>query len=129
MFKNDFIEQQIEILCKTFAALIFGKKRAKDIIIEDVENGFNLSTDDKLAQLMIDKLVAQGNFNEAEDMVFKLVESKPSAAHLRLALEFYNKLNEIDEKKLQDNGFLKEEIKEGIEQLKKMYQDFKLELV
>ena len=91
MFKNDYLEQQIEALCQTLAALIFGQELTKEVLTEEEERGLEISVDGKLTELLIDKQIKNG---AAQSMITELVRSQPSAENLIIALGAYNKMLE-----------------------------------
>lgn len=97
MFKNDYLEQQIEALCQTLAALIFGQELTKEILTEEEERGLEISVDGKLTELLIDKQIKNGKMAAAQSMIAELIKSQPSAENLVIALGAYNKMLENNE--------------------------------
>lgn len=97
MFKNDYLEQQIEALCQTLAALIFGQELTKEVLTEEEERGLEISVDGKLTELLIDKQIKNGDITAAQNMITELVKSQPSAENLIIALSAYNKMLENNE--------------------------------
>ncbi|MGN1034532.1 MAG: DUF6483 family protein [Oscillospiraceae bacterium] len=97
MFKNDYLEQQIEALCQTLAALIFGQELTKEVLTEE-ERGLEVSVDGKLTELLIDKQIKNGEVAVAQSMITELVKLQPSAENLIITLNAYNKILENNEK-------------------------------
>ncbi len=106
MFKNDYLEQQIEALCQTLAALIFGQELTKEVLTEEEERGLEISVDGKLTELLIDKQIKNGEMAAAQSMITELVKSQPSAENLIIAMGAYNKMLENNE----EDESLKDEI-------------------
>ena len=98
MFKNDYLEQQIEALCQTLAALIFGQELTKEVLTEEEERGLEISVDGKLTELLIDKQIKNGEAAAVQSMIAELVKLQPSAENLKIALNAYNKMLENNEK-------------------------------
>lgn len=107
MVKNDYIMQLINEMVRTIAKMIFNKdiKTAEDFDLEDKEVG------EVYRQLMA--MANDGRIGEAEDSLLDMMDTdKPE--HLKLALMFYDGLNEFDTEMLDDNDFSREEISDGI---------------
>ena len=62
------------------------------------------------------KLIEQGRINEAEDLLFEGLNTE-SKTYLKLVLDFYRRLNDLDDEFLEENNFSREEIKQGLGEL------------
>ncbi|MCL2322607.1 MAG: DUF6483 family protein [Oscillospiraceae bacterium] len=68
------------------------------------------------------RLVREGRINEGENILFNEIEDAPTIPNLRVALNFYDSLKKLDDKTLEGYDFSREEIEEGINQLKVIYK-------
>lgn len=121
MFKNDYLEQQIENLCQTFAALALGKELTREMLTEEMESKRSLTPSKKLTELLISKQIKEGNVNAARNAILSLVNSDASAENFRLVLKFYNELNELEEKVLNNAGVSKQDLKDDILKIRESY--------
>lgn len=122
MFKQDWIERQIDAIAKSFAAILFGKERLRSVML-DYEEQEETSTDleEEMIKRVIKKHIDEKNYVEAEKMIFKLIELNNSPQNLEIALSFYNELHDFNPDDLKSYGFSEETIREGIEKLKSFY--------
>ena len=109
------IEKLIESLGEAGAKVLFHKEKHQDAEI----NVQSLSGNDVLT-IMLKKLSNEGKFNEAENIIFERVEDNPSKELCQIALNYYNTLLEKDDQELKTGNFSKEEIYQGIEDIKKI---------
>jgi hypothetical protein len=63
--------------------------------------------------LLLSALVRQGRICKAEDLLFEALE-EPGCMVLDVALRFYSDLNALSDEVLQQHGFSREEILEGL---------------
>lgn len=66
------------------------------------------------------QLLKEGKINEAENMLFEEVDTN-DIKYLELALDFYNRLNEMDDEFLENNNFSRKEVEEGLKDLLKEF--------
>lgn len=117
--KQDWFERQVEALGKAFAGVIFGKEKLKDLF-EAYEAVLTQETlDEDILERILKKHIENGEICRAEDALFESLKEKVTPQKIFVGLNFYNKLNEFDENYLGQHNFSKQEIKEGIEELKK----------
>lgn len=119
MIKNDYILDQIDMLVKTLAKIVFKDKDDGESILffKSEEIGLNISLYDKLISLVIDN-----NIDKAEDLLFEEIEDDASIINLNTAISFYNYLNQLPLDKLKLGDFSKEEIKEGFSEVVELYK-------
>lgn len=124
MFKQDWTEKQIEAIGDTLAVAIFGKKKLKDILEDYDENHEKDEIDgleEKTLRVTINKFLDNDDINRAENILFSSIKRNPSVGKLLIAFDFYNKINEWTDEDLEKNNFSREEIKDGIENIKRVY--------
>ncbi len=121
MYNNDegFISRQIKSLAKAISSLIFDKELPANIISEA-----GAITEDNFLAYRLNKLVNSGDINKAENLLFTEIEHYRSEANFKIALEFYEKLNELDENTLNKYNFSKQEIVDGLNEIKRIYEVF-----
>jgi hypothetical protein len=66
------------------------------------------------------KLITDSKINEAEDLLFESIDTFDSN-YLLLALDFYARLNEYDDDDLKQCNFSREEIDDGLMEVKKLF--------
>ncbi|MDR2817295.1 MAG: DUF6483 family protein [Oscillospiraceae bacterium] len=114
MFKHDYVEEQIEILCKTIAAILFGSSAVKKVFKKsDEEDEVADPVGDRLLELTLDKFLAD-DVAKARRMLLSAVKASSSAGRLKIALEFYNKA-------LEQGKLSKREAEEDLAELRKVY--------
>lgn len=106
MIKNDTFMREINDMIKMTAR----------IFTEDMdysyENPSNKTKEDKIYDHLMG-LMSEGKFNEADSYIFENLD-QDSMNYLKLALNFYKKLNELDDRELKSNDFDRAEIKAGV---------------
>lgn len=108
LMEKDWFMRQIEMTVQFVAKLVFHKN---DIEYE-IPDPQQLSGSDRLS-LELRELVASGKIGQAEDLLFERMDTGDKR-FLELALDFYKRLNDLDDEKLEAGGFTREEINEGL---------------
>ena len=121
MITEDFLMRQIEIVARTLAKLIFNKETTEYMIVDPQK----ITETDVVYNDLI-KLIDDGKIDEAENILFEKIEEEleenpDGRVYLEVAIDFYSRLNELDNKILDDCGFEREEIDEGIRSVAEMY--------
>lgn len=112
-YQQDYIMRMVTNLVRLLSKIIFDK----DIPTYEVSNDEKYSKSDDLHKNLL-ALLSEGKINEAEDMLFE--DFDPSVNRdLKLALDFYNRLNNLDDEYLLENNFSREEIEEGLRDIAK----------
>lgn len=119
MFEKDYIQRIIKSIGQ-MAIAVFIDRNAVDSIIDEEKNTVTTS-EDGLLEIMVRKYISDGKINEAENMIFEAIQSRKSPKDLQIALSFYERINKWDEDKLAKCNFSKQEIIEGLEEVKKLY--------
>lgn len=107
MFENDYIMRMIHEMVRAMIRLLLGVDTdASEALIlpETVEN-------DDFQSLL--SLVEQGQINEAENRLSDLLLADPGR-YFKVALLFYDYLNEMDDDALAAAGYSREEIADGL---------------
>lgn len=108
LMEKDWFMRQIEMTVQFVAKLVFHKN---DIEYE-IPDPQQLSGSDRLS-LELKELVASGKIGQAEDLLFERMDTGDKR-FLELALDFYKRLNDLNDEKLEAGGFTREEINEGL---------------
>ncbi|HDK7155264.1 TPA: hypothetical protein PTV43_000367 [Clostridium botulinum] len=94
---------------------LFGKTILKDDKKTDTEKIG--STD--LFKIILNKLFYEGNYDKAEDLIFEELEKNDSPEVYEIAVEFYNVLLKKSDEELNESNFLREEIYQGLDDIKR----------
>lgn len=78
----------------------------------------NMSNKD-VTLIILRGLVHKGEINKAEDILFEELEKDSSIDMYTIGVEFYNMLLEKSEKELGDANFSREEIEQGLKDIKR----------
>ncbi|EPY2277225.1 DUF6483 family protein [Clostridium sporogenes] len=120
MFEDEYIIRLIKTGVKAAVALFAGKDAIKSDI--DIENYNMTISGDELLEFMIKKYISEGKINEAENILFEVIEFRKTKKNLETALSFYKELSKWDETKLQKCSFSKLEIEQGLKDVRKLYE-------
>ncbi len=71
--------------------------------------------------LLLRNLINSGRFNDGEDFLFENIVSKPSVRARKIAFWFYKKLMNKSDAELINGNFTRDEIKQGLEDIKKIF--------
>ncbi len=119
MFQNDWMMRQIDEITRVLARVIFNKDTTIYNVIVD-EQG-NCSDAGEL-YLRLRVLIKQGEINKAENLLFERINNSYQMEYFEIAIDFYSQINSFDDEQLEKFDFSREEIKEGLEEVKKIYQ-------
>lgn len=117
MFEHDYIMREIEKLTQLLAMAMFHKELDTTDFVD--ENG-NLSGGQFLTY-RLNRLVLEGRIGQAEDMLFDMLDEDGGDEYRQAALEFYAFLQKLSDEKLEVGGFSREEILEGLQELRDRY--------
>ncbi|AUM86904.1 hypothetical protein RSJ15_04060 [Clostridium botulinum] len=104
------IKKSIDDLGKLFGKTIL--ENDKNIDTEKIG-----STD--LFKIILNKLFYEGNYDKAEDLIFEELEKNDSPEVYEIAVEFYNALLQKSDEELNESNFSREEIYQGLDDIKK----------
>ncbi|MCM1567898.1 MAG: DUF6483 family protein [Roseburia sp.] len=114
MFEQDYIMRLIKEMVRAVLKLLFhiDTEQPTDEILQQEE------TRARLSRLL--NLADMGNINEAENEIYEMT-SNGNQENLKAALLFYSHLNDKEDSFLQEHGFSRNEIKQGMESLLSRY--------
>lgn len=119
MFENDYFERMIKTVINGLVSIF----KNKNSIESSIENDSVILKEDQLLEIMIKKYISEGQINKAEDMLFEAIEDRKSSRNLELAVFFYETISKWDDEKLMKCNFSKEEIVNGLNEVKSLYND------
>ena len=109
--QNDGLMRQIEIVIQAAARLLFNKDGFEYDFKDD-----GPQTGSSMLLRRLSDLADSGNIGKAEDILFESLDFSDESS-LPVALAFYQKLNSMDDSRLQQGGFSREEIRDGLEDI------------
>lgn len=121
-YENDFIHRQIETVTRSLSVLLLRKDSKAALSRGFFTGGKNQISDDRLLEYALKRMADTGEINEAEMYLFDMLEDSPSRSKFLTAVEFYQHLNTLDDSFLQQSNFSREEIIDGLDAIKKMYE-------
>jgi hypothetical protein len=112
------IEKLINELAKGFAKTVLNKEEEsiEQINLNDIGSG-------DILQIILKRLVNDGEYNKAENMLFKTINKNSSQEIYQIAVNFYNLLLEKSDEELEKGNFTREEIYQGLQDIKKIYEN------
>ncbi|MCL1858886.1 MAG: DUF6483 family protein [Oscillospiraceae bacterium] len=121
MITEDYLMRQIEIIARTLAKLIFNKESTEYVIID-----YQLFKETDVIHNQLLELIDDGDINKAENLLFEKIEAEleenpGGREYLEVAIDFYARLNELSTRFLDDCGFEREEIDEGLKEVSEIY--------
>lgn len=119
MFENDYFERMIKTVINGLVSIF----KNKNSIENSIENDSVILKEDQLLEIMIKKYISEGQINKAEDMLFEAIEDRKSSRNLELAVFFYETISKWDDEKLNKCNFSKAEIVDGLNEVKKLYDE------
>lgn len=111
MFEQDYVMRMISSSIR-FLAKIFFKK---DTVTYELPYNKTFTQTDYLHKQLL-SLIKQGKINEAENLLFEKLDPK-NERYMELALDFYKRLNDLDDNFLEKNNFTREEIEQGLKDI------------
>jgi hypothetical protein len=115
MFQQDWMMRQVQDMAKIIAKIVF----KKDTISYEITNDETSAETDLLYKELIE-LLNLLKINEAEDLLFKRIKTN-DLNYLKIAVDFYNRLNELSDEQLEKADFSRDEIKSGLEDISKKF--------
>lgn len=107
MYEQDYVMRTIKELIRAIIKLVFHMDTTSPVseLVTDVEAKNTLQH--------LKDMVDYGRINEAENQLYEMMDENKTQS-LEVALLFYDYLNEKDNEFLNENGFSREEVKQGI---------------
>ena len=107
------IERLIKQISKAIFSLIFNKEQGKHEKV-DIKNMTSLD----ILPLTLKHLIRQGKYSEAEDVLFREAERSPGKNLSSVAEDFYNILLSKSDEELLEHNFPRQEIYNGLSDIK-----------
>ncbi|WP_352419077.1 DUF6483 family protein [Proteiniborus sp.] len=114
-YQKDWVMKQIQSMIQLIARYFF----KKDIIKYEIIDETNITQTDLLHKELVG-LLNSLRINEAENLLFERIVAD-DLNHLAVALDFYRRISELSDEELEEANFSREEIKNGLEEISKMY--------
>lgn len=111
--------RKIETIIQMVAKIIFKKDFERDNIQFDIYDESNSVEIHRLYERLID-LINELKINEAENILFVEINND-DLIYIKIAVDFYNRLNKLNDEELERANFTREEIKSGLEDILKLY--------
>ncbi|MFT9077657.1 DUF6483 family protein [Ethanoligenens sp.] len=118
MFENDYMMRQIEDIVKALGKVLFEQHSGTDGLFD--EQGVLSET--SFLSYRLNRLIGDGQINEAENLLFDTIADDPKPDYLRVALDFYATLEKRSDAELTASQFSRQEILDGLQSIKKIYQ-------
>jgi|WetSurMetagenome_2_1015567.scaffolds.fasta_scaffold381135_2 hypothetical protein len=115
MYHDDWLMSQIRLLAAAIAKIIF----RKDVIFYEVKDDENKNETDELF-LYLRTLLDSGDINTAEDLLFESLQPDDQDL-LLLAVDFYQRLNDLSDEDLVRSHFSRAEIYDGLQEVQRIY--------
>lgn len=115
--KNDYMLDMVESFGKNLGKMFFDEKEEiEPIVIE------NLSDKD-IMKVILQKLIYEGKFNEAENTLFEFLDKNKSNEVKEVGEWFYNELSLKSDEALEKASFSRDEVESGIKEFIKNFSD------
>lgn len=98
------------------AAKVFKKENVKELKNIDI----NSMSKNDILPVLLKHLVLQGKYNEAENILFEELNKNPSNNLINIGKDFYSMLNSKSDEELTKAHFSREEISQGLNDMKKI---------
>lgn len=113
MYEEDYIMRSKTNFIRLLSKKIYGK----DIAVYELSENEEYTQNDNLHKRLL-ALLSEGKINEAENQLFEKINFKDNRT-IMIAIDFYQRLNNLDNEFLQANNFSREEIEEGLRDIAK----------
>ena len=111
------IEKLVKDLGKTAGKLFFNKEEKSSEKIN-----FNQVGSGDILKIVLKRLVHDGDYNKAENILFDEINKNASKEIYEIGFNFYNVLLEKDDEGLKEANFTREEIYQGLEEIKELHE-------
>lgn len=113
--KDDYILKIAEAIGKFSAKIFLNKDR------NEFENiNLNSVSGEEILPIILKKLVLEGKYNEAENMLFEEMHKNPSNDLVNIGKDFYSMLLSKSDEELVKASFSREEIYQGMKDMEKL---------
>jgi len=110
------IEKLITELAKNMSEALLNKEEESSakINLDDIGSG-------DILWIILKHLVGNGEYNKAENILFEALNKNNSQEIYQIALDFYKLLLEKSDEELKKGDFTREEVYQGMEDVKKLF--------
>lgn len=115
IYQKDYILREIESLIHVITDVFLGEETKEYLPTGKQED----KEVDKL-HLEIQKLQKAGKINEAENLLFDKI-SISHRGYLKIAINFYQQINQLSDEELANQNFSREEIEQGIKEIMNIF--------
>ena len=115
MYRNDWVMRQIKMTAQAIAQIVFRKKTALYEIVDEAR-----ITDTDLLHKELLALLDDLKINEAENLLYERIDIN-DLIYLLVAVDFYNRLNSLDDETLEKCNFSRNEIESGMNTIQGIY--------
>ena len=115
MYHQDWIMRQITSFIHMIGKVLFKK--------DSVELNIHGESNSEKVHILYERLINLINnlkVNEAEDLLFENIETN-DLIYIKIAMDFYDKVNKLSDEELEEADFNREEIKLGLEDILRLY--------
>jgi hypothetical protein len=111
------IEKLINELAKNAVKTVLNKEdeSSETINLNDIGSG-------DILKIILKRLVYAGEYNNAENILFQEINKNSTQEIYQIALDFYDLLLEKSDEELLERNFTREEIYQGLEDIRNIYR-------
>ena len=110
------IEKLINELSRNFGKALM-KKEEDNMQVTNLENNGS----SEILRIIIKSLLVKKEYNRAENILFEEIEKDKSEGNYKVAIDFYEELLTKSDEDLKENNFSKEEVLQGLKDLKLLF--------
>ena len=110
------IEKLIKELSRNFGKTLM-KKEEDNMQVTNLENNGS----SEILRIIIKSLLVKKEYNRAENILFEEIEKDKSEGNYKVAIDFYEELLTKSDEDLKENNFSKEEVLQGLKDLKLLF--------
>jgi len=118
MFEGDYFMRMIENMARALGQLIMHQR----IDVVELFDKHGNVTAQGLVLHQLEHMIAQGQINEAENLLFEEIENAPNAELLPVAVEFYKNLAQLPKERLMECNYSAEEIVSGLQAVQRIFE-------
>ena len=115
VYYHDWLMRQINTMIQLLGRILF-KKDNVEFSIQDESN----SSEIHLLHETLISLINEEKINEAEDLLFENIDVN-DLIYMKVAMDFYDRLNRLSEDELENADFSRDEIRSGLEDVMNLY--------
>ena len=119
MLQDNYLGRQIDMLARMLSMLLL--KLDVSTYFDTADGAHALRGDAAAFFAELEALVAANDIGAAEDAVFDRLGDDVPPHVIQAALVFYLRLNGLRDKALEDGGFSKEEILDGLNEMREIF--------